>query len=632
MANEQVAPKNASEQIDQYLLKGAKIKEFESIDDITFVRRIYLEAIGRIPRPDEIKAFQDNASPEKREEIVRVLLRSEEYASYMYHFYADLFRIKQRIRGDYKSFYESWLKNALKKNMPYDKMVQELINSKGHISENGATGYYLRDNGQPLEIASTTAQVFLGTQIGCAQCHDHPFESWTQKQFYEFASYLSTVETANNKGIKAISNQLNLKELEPKERNALRSIIEDSMIEISDNPRKKLRLPDDYKYDNAKPKDVVSPKVFIGNQPDLEKYESHREAFSYWLTDKNNPRFTKIIVNRLWKRTMGRGLFEPIDDYNDDILVHYPELLSFLEKLLIDLNYDVRAFQEILYTTKHYQVPSSDKEFSQSIYDISLRPLSRMQAEQVWNSVLVIARKNFENAKSTRTYSERDKLVQYLKEKKLEDIEADKENILNTVHNITNPQNQKKQSEVAITTMSSMMAESPMTENEPKAIMQTEIAHDTIKPKETKVVKSKKELMEEKLEHDSNVALKDFRGRSSDIKSPAPSNHILNYFGQSEKDIIKEGDLSPNLPQVLALINDKVSTNLIVKYSLVKRNVNKLESLDEKIDYLYLSILNRYPSTAEKQTSQNYLQKENNQKIEDMIWVLINTREFLFIQ
>ena len=179
-----------------------------------------------------------------------------------------------------------------------------------------------------LEKAATIAQAFLGTRIGCAQCHNHKFDKWTQKQFYEYAAFLSGVvikkkqrhqkEKSKNQcksiSLKALYQKANLSDKERKR--LIKFIKELSVAFFEDDDNKKLRLPEDYAYNDAQAGDVVVPKVLFGDFKE-SRYRNNRSKFAYWLTS-NNPRFTTTIVNRLWKFTMGIGMSEPVDDLKDN--------------------------------------------------------------------------------------------------------------------------------------------------------------------------------------------------------------------------------------------------------------------------------------------------------------------------
>ena len=183
--------RSTSNQIDQLVaahLQKNDIVANPVIDDGTFVRRAYIAISGRIPTADEARTFLANKDTNKRRSLVDDLIHSKGHESTMFNFWADLLRLKTN-EENYGLGWHVWIRKAVEDNMPYDKFVHAMISSEGTAAHNPAVGYYVRDRGMLLDNISNTAQVFLGAQIGCAQCHDHPFEDVTQKQYYEFAAF-----------------------------------------------------------------------------------------------------------------------------------------------------------------------------------------------------------------------------------------------------------------------------------------------------------------------------------------------------------------------------------------------------------------------------------------------------------
>ncbi len=379
------------------MIAGAGGGTNAAIGDETFVRRAYLDIAGRIPTPAEASAFLAKTDPYKRDELVAELLESPAFVSHSFNFWADILRIKSRLPGNNGNsgiYYAAWLKDALASNMPYDVMVRELVTAQGLMAENGAVGFYLRDRGMPLDHLSTTVQVFLGTQMACAQCHDHPFDEWTQMDFYKLAAFSQQMETARLPGIGEKLREMGT-DLPPNQRKeALRSVrlltypYQNAAIEETD---RELQLPHDYKYDDAEPKDVVQPQTPFGDLVDLGAGASKSEAYANWMTSPENPRFTKVIANRLWKRAFGVGLVEPVDAFDNERGASNPELLDYLSRLMVDLDYDMRAFLAILYQTDFYGRAAAVYDFaSDDSFSFSGPLLRRMTAEQVWDSLVTL--------------------------------------------------------------------------------------------------------------------------------------------------------------------------------------------------------------------------------------------------
>ncbi|MEM0970905.1 MAG: DUF1549 domain-containing protein, partial [Verrucomicrobiota bacterium] len=171
-------------------------------DDATFLRRVYLDIVGRIPTIEEAESFYATPAPLRRAELIDDLLDSEGYVSHFYNFWADVLRVNRNLgnaNGNAEAAYQLWIKESLRENRSYQTFAREMVSARGNIWENGAVGYYQRDRGMPLDNMSNTVRVFLGTRLECAQCHNHPFDKWTQMDYFKMAAFSYSVD-ANNRG------------------------------------------------------------------------------------------------------------------------------------------------------------------------------------------------------------------------------------------------------------------------------------------------------------------------------------------------------------------------------------------------------------------------------------------------
>lgn len=198
--------KEAALKIDTLLQRDWKKSGLQGnpeLDDNTFVRRIYLDIIGRIPTTREVETFLASDVIDKRSKLIDQLLASEGYVQHIYNYWADVLRVTSNgnqtgaITG---SAYMNFVKESLRKNQPYDQFVRDMVAAQGKAWETGAIGYYMRDRGMPLDNMANTVRVFLGTRIECAQCHNHPFDKWSQMQFYQMAAFTYGIETQDYYG------------------------------------------------------------------------------------------------------------------------------------------------------------------------------------------------------------------------------------------------------------------------------------------------------------------------------------------------------------------------------------------------------------------------------------------------
>ena len=366
----------------------------------TLVRRLYLDIIGRIPTMQETQAFLSSTDSDKVTRLVDALLASDGYVQHQFHFWADLLRVQSRANGGQGDMtskpYLEHIKKRIRENMPYDAFVRELITAQGKVWDNPAIGYSMRDIGMPLDNLANTTRVFLGTRIECAQCHNHPFDKWTQLQFYQMAAFTYPLET-NFTGASDQGPLLDLKraaEKKPGMESRTRHLgrVFENMgdfirySKVQALPTRVLKLPHDYQYTDLKPHDTVKPATMLG-----AKVTGDLRAFADWMTAPDNPRFTTVIANRLWKKVFGLGLIEPVDELMDSTVAVHPALMKHLEKRLIDLGYDVKAFLRELYLTEAYQREVTRDEIAPGVpYYFTGPILRRMTAEQIYDSLVTL--------------------------------------------------------------------------------------------------------------------------------------------------------------------------------------------------------------------------------------------------
>ncbi|HEV7402631.1 MAG TPA: DUF1549 domain-containing protein, partial [Chthoniobacteraceae bacterium] len=398
-----------------------------TISDEVFVRRIYLDAVGRIPTYRETEAFLGSTSPHKRAELIDSLLASEGYTEHFFNYWADVLRLQSfgQIGPAAGAAYTLYLKESLRTNKPYDQLVRELVAAKGRPWDTGAIGYYMRDNKMPLDNFASTARIFLGTRIECAQCHNHPFDKWTQMQFYQMTAF-----TYGN-DVRGYTNpaMMDSRELLKAQQPALTARMEaarKASIAAGEEPKsdyrwlvdylgfegqavgdiqvlamggtgvvydaaRKLELPHDYQYPDAEPKTPIEPKTMLGHPAQPAPGESSTEAYARWMTSPENPRFTTVIANRLWKLAFGLAVIDPLDEITDANQPVNPELMARLEALVKETGYDMKATLRVIFNTRAYQAAATKEEISAgTAYHFPGPILRRMSAEQMWDSFVTL--------------------------------------------------------------------------------------------------------------------------------------------------------------------------------------------------------------------------------------------------
>jgi len=428
--------------VDANLVKQ-KITPNAPVSDEVFVRRIYLDVAGRIPSLKETTDFLADKAADKRAKLIDELLASDGYTQNFFNFWADILRLRSQLAvGNSQpagAAYANWLRKSLDDNKPYDAMVREMVTADGKTYENGAVGFYLRDYNMPLDNMAVTTQVFLGTSMVCAQCHNHPFDKWTQMDYYQMAAHTYGMTGTNGlsnpllasafgggyggkvsktkKGKKApamaaLPEGVERKDMSKAMSEILRPLRYNTVLDQTD--RRTLALPHDYQYDDAKPKAVVAPVIPASFSKDgkiVKDSEKPVNAYAQWMTSKDNPRFTTVIANRLWKKAMGMGLIEPVDEITDSTVPSNPQLMTFLEQTMKDLNYDMKAYLSLIFNSAAYQRAAYAKDVELGeVYHFPGPLLRRMSAEQIWDSMVALYKPN-PDAPSINAQIERDSTV-----------------------------------------------------------------------------------------------------------------------------------------------------------------------------------------------------------------------------
>jgi len=670
-----------SKQIDRLIeadYKKHKITPNPPASDEVFMRRIYLDILGRIPTKTEADTFLDAEASDKRSKLIDYLLDSEGSVSHDFNYWADILRIKSRMQGEAGGAYSQWVKEALKENKPYDEFVKSMITAEGYIWDNGAVGYYLRDAGMPLDNMSNTTQVFLGTQLVCAQCHNHPFDKWQQKDYYSMAAYTYGVQTRVNpekelgltKAIdkskkRSARNQI---KLTGSARRALNDILQPLSYGATEQKRQ-IKLPNDYQYDDAAPGSVVAPATLdlsiarSGGGFSIKKNDSStrrskigksgspRDGYADWLTATTNPRFTKVIANRLWKRAMGMGLIEPVDDFRDDTKPSNPELMDYLEKQMRGKSYDMKRFMRIVYNTRTYQRAATTEEVpADQPYYFQGPLLRRMTAEQMWDSIVTLTIPEPDMRKGDSNYQKRSYDAKARADRLRERADKDPRDIIEQAQKIgaamDNYEAEAKKIRFEILVAQEDDNQKLVRELRGKEKAAAKARNETIKQVNADAdrfgmssMMGSNMMMEDKKKKKKSTNTNDKwkvynRGlvRASELPSPAPNGHFLREFGQSDRETIQNSNQDTSVAQALGLLNGTITDNVLDTKSVVMQHAANGMSAEEKRDALFLTILGRAPTSKEITTFDNYIAKAGDGAYKNIIWALLNTPEFAFIQ
>ena len=358
--------------IDKHIdakLKRLKIQPAPEASDEVFVRRIYIDLTGIPPTPEQTRAFLEDraASRTKRERLIDRLIGSREFVDHWALKWGDLLQSNRKHLGEKGTWaFRQWIRDAIASNQPYDDFTREILTSVGSTFQSPASNYF-RVNDDPKIAMETTTQLFLGVRMVCAQCHDHPFEKWTQNQYYQLAAFFAAV--GMKPGFDADEQIVYLKR-------------------------------DDNDIKHPKTNKVVDAEYLIASAglPPIADFRDRREALADWLTSAKNPFFAKAIVNRVWSYFLGRGIIEPVDDIRGSNPPINPDLLDALEQDFIASGFDLQHLMRMIVSSRTYQTGIETNKWNETDeVNFSRFAPRRLPAESLLDAITVAtgSRPNF---------------------------------------------------------------------------------------------------------------------------------------------------------------------------------------------------------------------------------------------
>lgn len=323
------------------------------VDDATFLRRATLDIAGRMPTAEEASGFLADTNAAKRDAIIDTLLKGPDYADYFANKWTALLKNRRDSPADITANFAffSWVRDSLLANKPYNQMVRELLAATGTILGNPPVAWYKRVT-DPKEQIEDVAQLFLGVRMQCAQCHHHPFERWSQDDYYSFTAFFSRIgrKPTGIQGEDMIYHKRGIAEAK-----------------------------------NVKSGALLRPAALGTDIPEIAPDTDPRLLLADWMGTKDNPFFAKSLVNRYWKHFFKRGLIEPEDDIRDTNPPTNPELLAALEKHFIDSGFDLKALVGVIVRSRTYQLSSEPNEHNL----IDTQNFSRFQPRRLQAEVLL---------------------------------------------------------------------------------------------------------------------------------------------------------------------------------------------------------------------------------------------------
>lgn len=355
---------NYIDKLVDHKLKMLNILPSTLCTDQEFLRRAYMDVCGILPTSEEAKAFLADTDPQKRAKLIDKLLERPEYADFWTLKWSDVLRSNRKtiqLAGVHK--FQEWLLESIRDNQPFDEMVREIITSDGSTYANPPANYY-RVAREPTALAETTAQLFFGIRMQCCKCHNHPFEKWTQDDYYSLAAFFARVKQKRDPNEdKAPAGQPPV---------GAELIFLDRAGEVT-QPRTNKQMP---------------PRFLGGTVPIIPPQQDRREVLAAWLTSGENTFFTKATVNRVWYHLLGRGIVDPVDDFRDSNPASNEDLLTALAKDFVEHKFDIKHVIRTVMNSRTYQLSAATNETNKDDSRYFSHAVTRLHtAEQLLDAI-----------------------------------------------------------------------------------------------------------------------------------------------------------------------------------------------------------------------------------------------------
>jgi hypothetical protein len=338
-------PKTVVDRLVQKKWQELGIVPSPRCSDEQFIRRVSLDITGTLPTPKQIIDFLANPDPKKRDKLIDVLLETSEYSYFFANRWADVLRVKRGSQNNnqgraFGTFaFHNWIRESIAQDKPYDQFVREILAAVGDEAKTPPAMWY-RDLQKPEQFVDDASQVFLGVRMGCAQCHHHPYEKWSQDDYWGMAAFFGQlgrkvvpVPGSNNQGQQA-------------QRQVIFNKGSGNVI-------------------NTRTKKAAPIKALDGDEVTLAPGEDPRQRLVDWMVDPANPFFARSVANRYWAHFFGRGIVDPLDDMRVTNPPSNPELLDALAKELIDSKFSLKQLIRTITRSQAYQLSAVPNEFNQ---------------------------------------------------------------------------------------------------------------------------------------------------------------------------------------------------------------------------------------------------------------------------
>lgn len=659
------------------------------VSDEAFLRRVYVDLIGRIPTTEEVDQFASMPAATRRATLVDRLLEDERFADTWTTFFADMLRLRSNADGGAAAI--AWVHQSIQDGMPYDEMARRFIAANGKAGATPEVGFVLGDNADPMALAGATSQIFLGIRIACAECHDHPFDVWSQEDFYGLAAFFGKTRRVETQFTNTVytteasqSSVLWPPEgtVDAAERKPMKPTFPFAMAEVDAKAEYIARLrrlradlakvaavPDkqDTSVDDllAALDDKVERAATGRKTPGLDvAAEAKRDAknlqissnmaseselrreLARLITDPKNEYFARCFVNRVWHQLIGRGFVNPVDDFSENNPPSHPKTLDFLAREFVASGYDVKGLiRTIIHSQPYSRGHAYDvEEGLQAELETAFlaTPMRRMTSEVLYDSIIT-AGHLFEPK-----HADGKNLKTVWRQTRVAKEGTDTATISDQVAADT-PEEMKRPTQAAMKRPGYNLESAIEIDFDALLAKKGEAEGVAI---EKMQVMSKEELEAKRMEQQSrerrNVEYVDRFVKSTiddnpsfstafRMASPAPADHFLRVFGQTDRTQLgNHRDHSPSMRQALMMLNGRLTheaSRVGESEPLYALLTGESRDLDAAIVLAYREILTRRPSKEEAADAKAIVGEAEDvfSGIADLRWLLLNCDEFRFL-
>ncbi|MCP3693109.1 MAG: DUF1553 domain-containing protein [Planctomycetaceae bacterium] len=687
---------HAAETLDTVLAaenkdRGVTQVSVGKIDDMAYLRRVSVDLIGRIPTIAEVDEYLAWPQAKRRELLVDKLVASDRFADRWTVFFADLLRLRSNVTGG--SALIAYVHQAIQNDLPYNQLASRLIATNGKAGRVPEVGFILGDNADPLAMASVTSQVFLGVRIGCAQCHDHPFDKWTRKDFYSVAAYFGKTRRYESNFTRAVYTSEGKQttvlwppedEADPADRQALTPSFPFTMMDKKAKPAFIVRyeallqeraakkaaskgkgpsldalLADaDKKVTRATRGDVdlgqdEARKEInkINIKDSLYRPSEYREQLAALITSPRNRYFSEAFVNRVWKELVGRGFVEPVDDFRADNPASHPRTLGLLADNFVASGFSFRQLVRTIIQTDAYQLKQVPRDVTELVQEeleaaFLATPMRRMYSESLYDSIVTAG--HLFDVKYTAGQNER------VIEQEIRVLLGGEDKTQPVAQAIIDGAGEgdtaemKKMKTAGTATRAGYKLEEAI-ELDFAALLKPddEVKIDRMQVKTAEELEAERMAMERVvsrpgMKYETKIVkrtIDDNPRFSSSLRmaSPAPIGHFVRVFGQTSRNDLGEArNQTPSMRQALMMLNGRLTHEASRVGDLEpihKYLAGKQPRLDQAVKFAYREILTREPSADEMANAMDILQgaKTATDGMADLRWVLLNSNEFRFL-